>query len=82
MPVSSADAELYRWAADGKSIFYSHRENGVSNIWLAPLDGKAPKKLTTFESDVIFAFDISPDNRLALSRGSFVRDAVLIKNAK
>jgi eukaryotic-like serine/threonine-protein kinase len=29
----------------------------------------------------IFAFDVSPDNRLVISRGSVVRDVVLIKNA-
>ena len=82
MPVTASEVTQYRWAPDGKSILYSHSENGVGNIWSAPLDGKAPRKLTAFESDIIFAFDVSPDNRLAISRGSMVRDAVLIKNAK
>ena len=54
--------------------------NGVGNIWAVPLDGKAPRKLTTFDSDGIFAFGVSPDNRLAISRGYFERDVVLIRN--
>jgi Tol biopolymer transport system component len=82
MPVAAAEVTEIKWAPDGKSILYSRAENGVGNIWSAPLDGKAPRKLTAFDSDAIFAFDVSPDNRLALSRGSFVRDVVLIKNAK
>jgi serine/threonine protein kinase len=83
MPVTAAEVTQYRWAPDGKSILYSRAENGVGNIWSAPLDGKAPRKLTSFlDSDNIFAFDVSPDNRLALCRGSWVSDAVLIKNAK
>jgi hypothetical protein len=32
---------------------------------------------TDFDSEQIFAFDVSPDNRLAISRGSRVNDVVL-----
>ena len=48
MPVTASEVTQYRWAPDGKSILYSHAENGVGNIWSAPLDGKAPRKLTAF----------------------------------
>jgi Tol biopolymer transport system component len=77
-----AEALQYAWSPDGKSILYIHEENGAGNIWSAPLDGNAPRKLTAFDSELIFAFGVSPDNRLAISRGSFVRDVVLIKNAR
>ena len=70
------------WAPDGKSILYVDVTNRVGNIWSAPLDGKPPRKLTAFDADQIFAFDVSPDNRLAISRGSVVGDVVLIKNAR
>jgi Tol biopolymer transport system component len=82
MPVPASDVVAFAWAPDGKSILYARNEHGVGNIWSTPIDGKAPKKLTAFDSELIFAFDVSPDNRLAISRGSWTWDVVLIKNAK
>ncbi len=82
MPVSVNEVDAFAWAPDGKSILYSRYTQGVGNIWSVPLDGKAPRKLTAFDSDRIFAFGVSPDNRLVISRGSFVRDVVLIKNPR
>ena len=73
---------VFRWASDGKSILYAHTKEGVGNIWSAPLDGKAPRRLTAFTSDLIFTFDVAPDNRLLIVRGNNIRDVVLIKNVK
>jgi Tol biopolymer transport system component len=81
MPVPDADVGAFIWAPDGKSILYALATNGVGNVWSVPLDGKPPRELTAFDSDQIFSFDVSPDNRLGISRGSAVRDVVLIKNA-
>ena len=81
MPVSVEEVDAVIWAPDGKSILFS-QGTGVGNIWSVSLDGKAPRKLTTFDSDRIFAFDVSPDNRLVISRGAYVRDVVLIKNPR
>ena len=83
MPISEGEVGEIKWAPDGKSFLYSKSENGVANIWSAPIDGKtSPKKITNFQSDRIFAFDVSPDNRLAISRGVRVSDVVLIKNVR
>jgi eukaryotic-like serine/threonine-protein kinase len=82
MPVPVGGVVAFTWAPDGKSILYARNENGVGNIWSTPINGKAPRKLTAFDSEQIFAFGVSPDNRLAISRGSWTRDVVLIKNAK
>jgi serine/threonine protein kinase/Tol biopolymer transport system component len=83
MPVPIGEVYAWAWSADGKAILYSHTEhNGAGNIWSMPLDGKAPKKLTAFNSEAIYAFGVSPDGRLAFSRGSYVVDVVLIKNVK
>jgi serine/threonine protein kinase len=87
VPVPAEDVtihkNLYKWAPDGKSIYYSQTDqDGTGNIWSAPLDGKPPRKITNFDSDVIFAFDVSPDNRLIVVRGKWMSDAVLIKNAE
>jgi len=69
----------FRWAADGKSILYARNENGIGNIWSVPLAGDAPRRITNFDSDHIFAFDMSPENRLLISRGNWIKDVVLIK---
>jgi serine/threonine protein kinase/Tol biopolymer transport system component len=82
MPVLAGGVVQSAWAPDGKSILYARNEHGVGNIWSAPIDGNAPRKLTAFDSEPIDAFDVSPGNRLVISRGAFVRDVVLIKNAR
>jgi hypothetical protein len=82
MPVAADEVDGFAWAADGKAILYARNENGVGNIWSMPLEGKSPKKLTTFVSDVIYSFSVSPDKRLAISRGNFLLDVVLIKNVR
>jgi Tol biopolymer transport system component len=72
-----------RWTADNRAIIYVLTRNGVSNLWAQPLDGSAPKQLTNFTSDLIFAFDFSRGGRqLALSRGTRSSDVVLISNFK
>jgi eukaryotic-like serine/threonine-protein kinase len=72
-----------RWTVDGNAIAYINDQNGVSNIWLQPLSGAAPKQLTSFKSDRIFYFDWSRDGKyLAVSRGLFTNDVVLISNIK
>jgi Tol biopolymer transport system component len=82
MPVTLAEVFSFAWAPNGRSILYVRFTDGAGNIWSAPIDGKAPRKLTDFDSDQIFAFAVSPDNRLAFSRGSEFRDVVLIKNVR
>jgi len=83
MPVPASQFGVFgafRWAADGKSILYSRTESGVDNIWSVPLAGGPAKRITNFDSNHIFAFDVSPENRLLISRGNWIRDVVLIKN--
>jgi hypothetical protein len=69
-----------QWTPDGHAISYINTLNGVGNIWEQPVAGGPPKPVTHFTSDRIFSFDWSRDGRLALSRGTTPRDAVLIKN--
>ncbi len=83
MPIAADQTIRFRWAPDGKSILYSRNEGGVGNIWSVPLAGGAPRKITNFDTDqIIFAFDVSPDNRLVISRGNWISDVVLIKNVR
>jgi Tol biopolymer transport system component len=70
-----------QWAPDGRSIYYIALTNGVSNIWRQPIDGSPPAQVTQFATGHIFNFSYSSEGKqLALSRGSFDSDVVLIKD--
>jgi Tol biopolymer transport system component len=71
----------FRWSADGRALDYIDTRGGISNVWSLPLDGSPPKQLTDFNSEQIFAFDLSRDGKqFAFSRGTIVNDVVLIKD--
>ena len=71
------------WTPDGRAITYADQLNRAGNLWSQPIDGGPPKQLTNFPSDMIFRFAWSTDGKqLAVSRGKFTDDVVLIKNFK
>jgi hypothetical protein len=60
---------------------YAAIRDGVTNIFAQPLSGGAERRLTRFSRDAspqIFAFAMSRDGRIAVSRGNITRDVVLI----
>lgn len=70
-----------RWTTDGKALLYEVDHNGVSNIWVKPLNGGPPKQLTNFQSDAILAFDLSRDGKhLICTRGGWTFDLVLVRD--
>jgi Tol biopolymer transport system component len=51
-----------------------------ANVWLQPIDGNPPRRVTDFQDFILYGFAISPDGKaLAYSRGPRTRDAVLIR---
>src|SRR6185503_1705182 len=60
---------LLRWTPDGRAISFLEYRDGVSNIWLQPVDGGVARPLTRFTSGEIFSFDWSHDGTLVYSRG-------------
>ncbi len=69
----------YRWSADGRSVLYVERRNGVSNIWSQPIEGGTAKQLTNFKSELIFGFNLARDGKsVVLSRGTNSNDVLLI----
>jgi len=72
---------LLRWTPDGRAISFLEYRDGVSNIWLQPVDGGAARPLTRFTSGEIFSFDWAHDGTLVYSRGLTTADVVLIKDA-
>jgi WD40 repeat protein len=72
-------AQAVGWAPDGKAIQYVASESGVGNIWSQPLDGGAPRRITDFDHNEIYAFAWSPDGtRLAVARGTTTNDVVIV----
>jgi len=71
-----------RWAPDGKSVAFLNSPGGLSDIWLQPLDGTAPRPITNLKSERIIAFEWSPDGRsLALIRNIETSDVVAIERS-
>jgi Tol biopolymer transport system component len=67
-----------QWSADGRSILYVVTKASASSLWCQSLDGSPPKQLADFTPEAIFSIAAAPDGRLALARGTIVRDVVLI----
>jgi serine/threonine protein kinase/Tol biopolymer transport system component len=65
------------------AVSYSIIENGVTNLWLQPLDGSPGRQLTHFTSERITDYSWSPDGKtLAITRQQNVADVVLLKEGK
>jgi Tol biopolymer transport system component/DNA-binding winged helix-turn-helix (wHTH) protein len=75
-------AEIFagiQWTPDGRGLAYVDTADGVSNLWLQPLEGGAPRQMTRFTSDNIYRFAVSKDGkRAAFERGVENSDVVLI----
>jgi Tol biopolymer transport system component len=69
------------WSQDGKYLVYVDHSGGIDNLWGQPIDGGAPKQLTSFDEGRIFAFGWLKDGGLVTSRGVITADVVLIKDA-
>lgn len=74
--------QILRWTADGQSLTFLEKRDGVHNIWLQPLNGNPTTQITGFTEDLIYSYDWLPgDNpELIVSRGFKTRDIVLIRN--
>jgi Tol biopolymer transport system component len=86
VPVGFRDVGL-GWSPDNRSIIYAEvrgeGDNSADNIWSVPIGGGAAKQLTSFNSGLIFAFQVSPDGRqIALSRGTQTDDVILLRDAQ
>ena len=65
---------------DGKAVAYPILENGVSNIWVQPLEGSPGRQITNFTSGTFRAFHWSPGGKsLAVIRDLTQSDVVLLR---
>ena len=74
---------LIHWSYDGKSVLYTTNTNNVSNIWSQSIDGGPAKQITEFNDMLMTGFAFSHDGKqLACTRGTLMRDAILISDLK
>jgi Tol biopolymer transport system component len=72
-----------QFTADGKSVAYPVKENGVDNIWVQPVEGTPGHQITHFTSEQILSFHWSPDGKkLGILRGHTDSDVVLLQESK
>jgi Tol biopolymer transport system component/DNA-binding winged helix-turn-helix (wHTH) protein len=77
-PTTFVEAGI-QWTPDGRALSFIDNRDGISNIWLQPLDGSPAKQLTNFTSETIFRFAWSPDGKMIVAeRGTETGDIVLI----
>src|SRR5262249_17335332 len=70
-----------KWSKDGQGITYVEYKVGGNDIWLQPIVGGLPKRLTDIGTDEVIWFDWSRDGKLLLySRGNRTCDMVLLNN--
>jgi Tol biopolymer transport system component len=68
-----------RWTSDGRALAFIDGAGGASNIWMQPLDGGSPQRVTSFPEGTINTFDWSRDgSKLAWVRTTEVHDVVSI----
>jgi Tol biopolymer transport system component len=71
------------WNTDATALTYCDNLGEVSNIWLQPIAGGKPRRLTDFKTDQIFSFAWSTDGKqLLVSRGTTMSDVILINDLR
>lgn len=72
-----------RWTPNGQGLTYINTLGGVSNLWLQPALGGAPRPITSFASHRIQAFDWSRDGkRIAIVRANRTSDVLLLRDTR
>jgi Tol biopolymer transport system component len=70
-----------RWSPDDRELVYRVIKNGATNLWHQPIAGGKPEPLTRFPKGDLYNFNYAADGKkIYLSRGTVIRNAVLIKN--
>lgn len=82
IPENVTPDNALRWTRRGDALTMIDGSNGVSNIWLLPVDGSPGRMITHFNSGLIYTFDWSADGRLVFSRGMTTTDVVLIRDER
>jgi Tol biopolymer transport system component len=82
-PIAAIQGGRVRWMPDGRG--YTWVDNALTNnLWLQPLDGSTPRRLTQFDDQkAIGRYAWSRDGKqLAISRAAQASDIVLFRGLK
>ena len=80
-PISAELNVGCRWTPDGQALVYIVKGKTFDNLWLQPLNGRAPHALTDFNSGEIYNYAFTRNGRrLLLARGYSIRDVSLIRD--
>jgi len=75
------DSDLATLSRDGSGLTYVLHMGDVDNLWYQSFAGGAPKQLTHFPTDHIYAYSFSRDGKkVAITRGNSKQDAVMLSN--
>jgi serine/threonine protein kinase/Tol biopolymer transport system component/tetratricopeptide (TPR) repeat protein len=66
----------------GDTVTFIDFNNGMSRLISQPLDGSAPRVLTSITKDLFYSFSQARDGRLVMSRGIRTSDVTLITERK
>ena len=64
------------WASDGGGVYYSMEENGASNVYYLPVEGK-PRKITD-GVQFLGGFSMSRNGQMAAVRSTFKQPGVIV----
>jgi hypothetical protein len=82
-PFPIEDSTQIGWTRESDGVVWPRFENGAGNLWVHPVAGGDPRRMTSFTSGRLFSFAWSADyRRLAAARGSIQTDVVLIQDAR
>ena len=78
---SCGDQNL-KFAPDDSGVYFLSTPGSVSNLWLQPLSGGAPRQVTNYTEDQIAGYGWSPDlKHFAVARVKRTRDIVIMREA-
>jgi Tol biopolymer transport system component len=70
-----------RWTPTSDGVVFIHSDKDSSNLWVQPIDGREPTRLTNFTSGAVYNYAFSPvGGRLFIARGYPVQEVILIKD--
>jgi dipeptidyl aminopeptidase/acylaminoacyl peptidase len=72
----------FHFTPDGKALAFVSDAQGISNVWILPLDSSPARQLTNFDSETILDFRWSPDSKqLGVLRYQLNADVILLRDS-
>jgi Tol biopolymer transport system component len=74
---------LFDWKNDGQNLILAVKQNGASELWLQPIDGKPATKLKDFPNENFFRLAVSKDGeKLFYEKGVTANNVMILRDSK